>query len=257
MANVKITQLADVGNTSGQGMILPIVDTNDPTQATSGTTKRADLDMVINSSGYEFTGGFAAKTDLTGYVWDSTSGVQYTGANASAGDYLKFGLDRSVHLAVDNPYWTNPTPNTNIADFGMFAGDHLPAGKSTSLINYTQAWDDSSTVGSIALDGLSVGDLVSVRFDYNILPQVQNTTVETGLQWATRDASDNITFQFFLQGATTFFGQGSVGISRLQRVTSTAYLASAEDVNAIALPAIKADNPVIIQPLSMLVTITK
>ena len=207
-------------------------------------------------SGYEFTGGFAAKTDLDGFVWDSTSGVQYTSANADAGDYLKFGLDRTVHLAVDRPYWTDPTPNPNIADFGMFAGDHLPADKTTSLINYTTAWEDG-TIGSIALDGINVGDLVSVRFDYNILPQVQNTTVETGLQWATRDASNNVTFEFFLQGSTTFFGQGSVGVSRLQRVTSTAYLASAEDINAIALPVIKSDNPVIIQPLSMLVTITK
>ena len=159
-------------------------------------------------------------------------------------------------MAVDRPYWTDPTPNPNIADFGMFAGDHLPANKTTSLINYTTAWGDG-TIGSIALDGINVGDLVSVRFDYNILPQVQNTTVETGLKWATRDASNNVTFEFFLQGSTTFFGQGSVGVSRLQRVTSTAYLASAEDINAIALPVIKSDNPVIIQPLSMLVTITK
>ena len=117
--------------------------------------------------------------------------------------------------------------------------------------------NQSTDTGTIALDGLSVGDLVSVRFDYNVIPQIQNTTVDTGLWWATRNNTDAITFEFFLQGGTAFFGQGTVGVTKLQRVTSTAYLASNEDVNAIVLPVIKADNPVLIQPLSMLVTITK
>ena len=91
-------------------MFLPIVDTNDTTQADSGTTKKADLEMVVNSSGYEFTGGFQAKTDLTGYVWDSTNAVSYTMTNATNGDYLRFGLDRTVHEAVDTPYWSSPSP---------------------------------------------------------------------------------------------------------------------------------------------------
>jgi len=265
MANIKISQLTDVGNTSGQGMVLPIVDTNDTTQAPSGTTKRADLDMVINSSGYEFTGGFQAKSSLTGYVWDSTNQVAYTQQNADNGDYLRFGLSRTVHEAVDTPYWSDPTPNPNWQGFGMFGGDNLPAGKTTTLLNFDfNGWSGSSMpgnlstdTGTIALDGLEAGDLVSVRFDYNVIPQIQNTTVDTGLWWATRDSSDNITFEFFLAGGTTFFGQGTVGETKLQRVTSTAYLASNEDVNAIALPTIIADNPVLIQPLSMLVTITK
>jgi hypothetical protein len=265
MANTKISQLSNVGNVDGSGMFLPVVDTNDTTQAASGTTKKADLEMVVNASGYEFTGGFQAKSDLTGYVWDSTNQVAYTQANADNGDYLRFGLSNTVHQAVDTPYWSDPTPNPNWQGYGMFGGDHLPAGKTTTLINYTfDGWSSSSMTGNqitdtgtIALDGLSVGDLVSVRFDYNIIPQIQNTTVDTGLWWATRDNTDAITFEFFLQGGTAFFGQGTVGVSKLQRVTSTAYLASNEDVNAIALPVIKADNPVLIQPLSMLVTISK
>lgn len=265
MSNTKISQLSNVGNVDGSGMFLPVVDTTDTTQAASGTTKKADLAMVVNSSGYEFTGGFQAKTDLTGFVWDSTNQVSYTQTNADNGDYLRFGLSRTVHEAVDTPYWSDPAPNMNFEGFGMFAGDHLPAGKTTTLLNFDFAgWADSNMTGNqstdtgtIALDGLSVGDLVSVRFDYNIIPQIQNTTVDTGLWWATRDSSDNITFEFFLAGGTTFFGQGTVGEQKLQRVTSTAYLASNEDVNAIVLPVIKADNPVLIQPLSMLVTITK
>jgi hypothetical protein len=265
MPNTKISQLSNVGNVDGSGMFVPVVDTGDTTQADSGTTKKANLEMVVNSSGYEFTGGFQAKTDLTGFVWDSSNSVSYTTQNATNGDYLRFGLDRTVHETVDTPYWSSPSPNMNFEGFGMFAGDHLPAGKTTTLIDYDfSGWSASSMTGNqstdtgtIALDGLSVGDLVSVRFDYNIVPQIQNTTVESGLWWATRDSSDNITFEFFLQGATNFFGTGTVGETKLQRVTSTAYLASNEDINAITLPVIKSDNPVLIQPLSLLVTITK
>lgn len=265
MANTKISQLSNVGNVQGTGMFLPVVDTTDTTQAASGTTKKADLEMVVNSSGYEFTGGFSDKPATNSYVWDNTTNVSYTQSDADAGNYRRFGLSRTVHEAVDAPYWSDPTPNSNWQGFGMFGGDHLPAGKTTTMLNFDFAgWSGSTMTGSngadtgtLALDGLSVGDLVSVRFDYNIIPQVQNTTVDTGLWWATRDNTDAITFEFFLQGGTAFFGQGTVGVTKLQRVTSTAYLASNEDVNAIALPVIKADNPVLIQPLSLLVTITK
>ena len=267
MANTKISQLSNVGNVDGTGMFVPIVDTTDTTQAASGTTKKADLEIVVNASGYEFTGGFADKTEITSGVFGHSglTGVEITQADVDAGNYVRFPLSRTVHEAVDSPYWSDPTPNTNFEGFGMFAGDHLPAGKTTTLINYdfagwgssTMTGSDAADTGTIALDGLRVGDLVQVRFDYNIIPQVQNTTVDTGLWWATRDNTDGITFEFFLQGATNFFGQGTVGVQRLQRVTASAYLASNEDVNAIALPCIKSDNPVIIQPLTMLVTITK
>ena len=267
MANTKISQLSNVGNVDGTGMFVPIVDTTDTTQAASGTTKKADLEVVVNASGYEFTGGFADKTEISSGVFghSGVTGVEITQVDVDAGNYVRFPLSRTVHEAVDTPYWSDPTPNLNFEGFGMFAGDHLPAGKTTTLINYdfagwgasTMTGSNGSDTGTIALDGLKVGDLVQVRFDYNIIPQIQNTTVDTGLWWATRDNTDAITFEFFLQGATNFFGQGSVGVKRLQRVTASAYLASNDDVNAIALPCIKSDNPVIIQPLTMLVTITK
>jgi hypothetical protein len=269
MANTKISQLSNVGNVDGTGMFVPIVDTTDTTQAASGTTKKVDLETVVNASGYEITSAYADRQQISAvplkFGYSGNTGVNYTQGDADAGNYRRFSLSRTIHETIDRPYWSDPVPNYNFEGFGQFAGDHLPAGKTTTLINFDFAnWSGSTMTGSnpldtgaIALDGLKVGDLVSVRFDYNIIPQVQNTTVDTGLWWATRNSSDAVTFEFFLQGATTFFGQGTTGIKRLQRVTSSAYLASAEDINAIALPCIKADNPVIIQPLNLFVIITK
>jgi hypothetical protein len=49
-----------------------------------------------------------------------------------------------------------------------------------------------------------------------------------------------------------FFGQGTVEKTYLQRETISAYFASNEDVNARALPAVRANNPVQIQPLTTL-----
>ena len=43
----------------------------------------------------------------------------------------------------------------------------------------------------------------------------------------------------------------------LNRVELSAYFASDEDVNARALPAIKADNEILIAPLTMLTSITR
>ena len=73
-----------------------------------------------------------------------------------------------------------------------------------------------------------------------------------GLIWSTRDANDNVTFTFPLTTQPIYYGVGSVGVERLNRVTMSAYFASPEDVNARALPAIRADNQIIIQPLSTL-----
>ena len=83
-------------------------------------------------------------------------------------------------------------------------------------------------------------------------PQFANTTVEVGLIWATRDSSDNVTFTFALTGEPLFYGSGTTGRTFLNRPIITAYLASAEDVNARALPAIRADQPCFIQPLTSL-----
>jgi hypothetical protein len=100
-----------------------------------------------------------------------------------------------------------------------------------------------------------VGDFCQFRFDFNLTPQFANTTVEVGLIWQTRDAANNSTFIFALTGEPLFYGTGTTGQTFLNRPIITAYLASAEDVNARALPAIRADQPVFIQPLTTLFTI--
>ena len=71
------------------------------------------------------------------------------------------------------------------------------------------------------------------------------------------DDDDNITFTFPLTTSPIFYGTGSVGNTYLNRPEISAWIISNEDVNALTLPAIKADNPVIIQPLGLKVTIIR
>ena len=115
---------------------------------------------------------------------------------------------------------------------------------------YTQA------LGSLDFSQCKVGDLAEVRFDFNIVPQSPNTEIEVGLIWATRDDSDNVTFTFALTTQPIFVGSGQ-GQAFLARPTISAYFASQEDVNARALPAIRSNQPVFIQPLTCLTTIRR
>ena len=153
----------------------------------------------------------------------------------------------------------------------------MPSGVS-SLYDFT--FSDTSTTGVDGYDGYSnlvdsgdfqytaangtydfsqcrTGDLAIVRFDFNVLPQIENTTVEVGLIWQTRDAQDEPTFTFALTTQPQFYGTNTVSKTFLARPLITAYFASNEDVNARALPAIRADNPVQIQPLTTLCTIVR
>jgi len=111
--------------------------------------------------------------------------------------------------------------------------------------------------GSFDFTQCRVGDLALIRFDFNVLPQVANTTLEAALIWQTRDSSDVPTFTFALTGDPVFFGTGTVGRTFLARPILTAYFASNEDINARALLAIKSDNPIQIQPLATLSSIQR
>jgi len=216
-------------------------------------------------SGYSHTGAFAGKSLANDYVWEAGVGISYSQTDVNNETYKVFSLDKSVHEAVDNPYWATPTP-TGEENIGLFQGANLPDGINT-LVDYEYDFDanyPSSTdtgfegsVGRIKLNDLQYGDQLRVRFDFNIIPQIANTTVEPALWYSNRDDNDNITFTFPLTTQPIFYGGGTVGNTYLNRVEISAWITSNEDVNALTLPAIKSDNPVIIQPLGLLTTIIR
>jgi hypothetical protein len=125
---------------------------------------------------------------------------------------------------------------------------HYNSGTTTGYENST---------GRIKLNDIRVGDQLRVRFDFNITPQIPNTTVEPALWYSNRDANDQITYSFPLTTQPIFYGSGTVGNTFLNRPEISAWITSEEDINALALPAIKSDNPVKIQPLGLLITIIR
>lgn len=216
-------------------------------------------------TGYSHSGAFAGKPLSNNYVWEAGSGINYTQADVDIEVYKVFSLDRDVHLAVDNPYWSTPTPSGNTG-IGLFQGANLPSDVS-KLFEFNFDFDTNypsssgtgfeGTTGRIRLNDAVYGDQLRVRFDFNVIPQIANTTVEPALWYSNRNDSDDITFTFPLTAQPIFYGQGTVGRSFLNRVDISAWITSNEDVNALTLPAIKSDNPVIIQPLGLLVTLIR
>lgn len=220
------------------------------------------------SFGYEFTGGFEERTTGQAAVSDVGSNYQYTQDMADSGIWKRFGFSESAQVSNDFAYWSDPAPAatsgvglfggsympdgvTQLFDFGFNASTFTPSGATNGGQIYTAA------SGSFDFSQLSPGSFVEVRFDYNILPQVANTTVETALIWQTRDANDNPTYTFALTAQPLYYGIDSVGQTFLNRPILTAYFASQEDVNARALLAIRANNLVQVQPLTTLCVVNK
>ena len=189
----------------------------------------------------------------------------YTQSNVDDELFKVFSLNETEHLANDNPYWSTPTPS-GTTGIGLFQGANLPEGV-TSLMDYSYVFNDNypsdgstgfeGSTGRVKLNDCQYGDLLKVRFDFNVIPQISNTTVEPALWYSNRNDSDEITFTFPLTAQPIFYGSGTVGKTYLNRVEISAWITSNEDINALALPAIKSDNPVIIQPLGMLITIIR
>ncbi len=246
----------------------------------SGGTVVATLTYRANSSsasgiavseqsdgGYEFTGGFADRTTGTAGSSDIGSNVLYTQEMVNAGRWLRFGFDSTQQATNDSAYWTEPSPAPT-SGVGLFGGSYMPAGVSSmfdfsfnasTYSNAVEAGDLQYTQadGSFDFSECKAGDLALVRFDFNVLPQIANTTLEVALIWQTRLADGTPTFTFALTGEPQFFGTGSVGRTFLARPIISAYFASQEDVNARALLAIRSDNPVQIQPLTTLTSIQR
>lgn len=240
----------------------------------SKSLKKITVDQITGGvgSGQEFTGGFEDRTSESGQSGanDLGSNVQYTTAQATAGQWNRFGINRTRQIANDVEYWGETDPDF-VQLKGLFGGIQMPndvnnlfdfddtsfASAATAQQITDYGIDFSAGNGSYDLSECRVGDWVNIRFSFNCVPQVGNTTLEVGLIWATRDENDDITYIFPLTTQPIFYGTGSQGVARLNRVQMTAYLASDEDLNARALPAIKADNEILIQPLTTLITIVR
>ena len=218
--------------------------------------------------GYEFTAGFTDRVSGLAGVSDFGNDIEYTSTMVSNRSWLRFGFDSARQIANDLPYWGDSSdpdeaPHAGTTDYqnvGVFSGAYMPDGVN-SLFSFTDNTSYNSAVtsgdlqynaatGSYDMSQLKVGDFCQFRFDFNLTPQFANTTIEVGLIWATRDPNGNVTFTFALTTQPLTFA--SAGFTYLNRPIITAYLASLEDVNARALPAIRSDPPVYIQPLTTL-----
>ena len=221
-------------------------------------------------SGLSFTGGFTDRTTGLAGQSDVGSNRNYTQALADAGTWMTLGIDATQQAANDSIYWSSPgTASFTGYDStkGLFGGTQLPTGVdrlfnfSTTVLTSDGTLSNGSPYtggnGSLDFSTCQIGDKLECRFDFNIVPQVANSTLEMALVWVTRDSNDNPTFSFSLAGQPVFYGTGTVGNTFLNRPVLTAYFASDEDINAIALPAIRCDNPIQIQPLTLLASIQR
>ena len=222
------------------------------------------LDIIKGTTGYELTGGFVERTTGQAGANDIGTDFEYTQELAESQTWKRFGFSTSQQVANDVEYWGETNPNFDQTK-GVFGGLYLPNGF-TKLIDYT----DTSVGAAVTTGNLKYtaangsydftdghpGMFAQVRFSYNVTPLVAGTTVETALIWHTRDEYDDVTFSFALTNQPITYDSNTVGRTLLSRVEMTGYFASNEDVNARALPAIRADNRCIIQPLSTLVTLS-
>lgn len=205
--------------------------------------------------GYEFTGGFV----------DRGTPRNYTQTEVDANRWMRFGFSSAAQVANDVAYWPEDREGFDQTK-GLFGGLSMPEGVS-DLYDYSDTQLGAAVTtgdlqytaadGTILLRDCKVGDYINVRFDFQITPQIANTTIEIGLIFATRDSSDNVTFTFPLTGNPQFYGTGTVGRTFLTRPVLTAYIASPEDINCRALPAIRADNPIIVEPITLLTTVIR
>ena len=260
-----ITLRAGAGGRTGAigqpyGSVREIPDTLE------GLPEDVNQKLIEADGGYEFTGGFQDR--LTGQAGANDLGtfVSYTDQMAEDQRWLRFGFSSAANVANDQQYWGETDPAYDSTK-GLFGGLHMPGGVTNLFdFNFNAATYSNASEGSLkytAADGsidfseCRVGDLALVRFDFNVIPQISNTTIEVAMIWQTRDYNGNPTFTFALTGEPLFYGTGTVGRTFLNRPMLSAYFASAEDVNARALLAIRADNPVQVAPLTTLVTIVR
>ena len=243
-------------------------DLQDEDGVAVGTAEQVEEYLTLNTNFKADAGSSASLVAKSGYSRTSAfvdSSVSYTQQDVDTNLYKVFSFNEANHSANDNPYWSTPTPS-GTTGIGLFQGANLPDGV-TSLMDYAYIFNDNypsggstgfeGSTGRIKLNDLVYGDQIRVRFDFNVIPQISNTTVEPALWYSNRNDSDDITFTFPLTAQPIFYGGGTVGNTYLNRVEISAWITSNEDVNALALPAIKSDNPIIIEPIGILITVIR
>jgi hypothetical protein len=235
---------------------------NEPVRNALGAMQQ---EAATAGSGYEFTGGFEDRTTGQSGANDLGSNVQYTQAQATAGTWRRFGFSAAQQVTNDVEYWGETDPSFDQTK-GLFGGLYMPKGI-TNLIDYEDT-DMAAAVttgdlqytaanGTYDMSQTQPGDRVQVRFSFNVVPQVANSTLEVALIWTTRDADDTPTFTFPLTAQPVYYGTGTQGQAFLNRIEMSAYIASDEDVNARVLPAIRCDNEILVQPLTTLITVIR
>ena len=233
-----------------------------PEYITGGMVPRA----IKSQGGYDRTSGFSDYQTGTEASQDPADYIEYTQDLADSGTWKRFAITTAANQARDNQWWGETNPQYDNTK-GLFGGLTAPAGvdhffnfSENTAFNNAQTSGDlkyTQAVGSFSLKDCQVGDLVLARFDFNVMPMVTNTTVQVALIYSNRDSSDNITFTFPLTITPFFYGSGSVGKGFLLRPTITAYIANEQDINSRSLVAIKADNPILVNPIGVLFTIQR
>ena len=250
MSNKTVSQLDSIGNFTEDDFLL-VFDNE------TNTSRKASIDTVATISGtkggFTFTSGFDKRV-----AGDNTEPIRVTSDQVNK--WVPLDLNANTQSVLDEPWWPGAAPSNGI---DLFGGSALPHGVSR-MLDFTQTWSTDSysdvsdllgdsRTGTLRFDELDTGTTNLLRFDMNITPQIANTTVEVGLWFQPRSSLDGlIEGAFPLPGNPLFFGTGTVGNTYLSRPTTTMYIASDADRFAYALPVIKSDNPIIIEPLSML-----
>ena len=233
-----------------------------PPDIIGGAVPRA----IKSQGGYGRSSAFDDYQTGTEASQDPADYIEYTQELASSGTWYRFGITTAGNTARDGQWWGETNPNYDQSK-GLFGGLTNPAGvenffdfsENTAFNNAqtTGSLKYTSAVGSFSLKDCQVGDLVLARFDLNVMPMVTNTTVEIALIYANRNSSDTITYTFPLTITPNTYGNGTVGRGYLLRPTISAYMANQEDVNSRSLLAIKADNPILVNPIGVLFTIQR
>ena len=250
MPDKTVNQLDAIGNFSEDDFLL-VFDNE------TNTSRKASIDTVATISGtkggFTFTSGFEKR--IAGANADP---IRITSDHVNK--WVPLDLNAATQAIVDAPWWPGAEPSNGI---DLFGGSALPYNV-TRMLDFTQTWSTDSysdvsdllgdnRTGTLRFDELDTGTTNLLRFDMNITPQIANTTIEVGLWFQPRSTLDGlIEGAFPLPGNPLFFGTGTVGNTYLSRPTTTMYIASDSDRFAYALPVIKSDNPITIEPLSML-----